>query len=497
MVKVQKNFYNPSKVQKFGRQNIKNNSEILVKLKKRKVFILIPDGVGIRNFVYSSFPDDVANEGLDLVVWNLTAADISAMGFSEIKITGKPRVITDLYKRAKIEAELNHFTKKFKDPVFQSYKFPSTGGGPKKRVKNAIVSSLVNSHSNKNGVIRLQERMEKAERKSAYYKNCFQILRKENPEVLFCSNQRAINTLAPILAARDLGIPTACFIFSWDNLPKGTKVLDTDYYFVWSLHMKQELTTYYPWIDQARIMVTGTPQFQVHFDMKLRIEESEFYSRYNLKKGRRYLCFSGDDITTSPVDQVYLRDVARAVLELNENGLNIGIIFRRAPVDFSDRYDEVLNEFKDIVVPIVPAWKNVGEYWNEMIPEKYDNILQTNIINNTFMVINLGSSMVFDYVSYKKPCAFINYDPEGEEILKDVSVIYNYVHFRSMPDNNAVLWINSKEEIKKSIIRVLEGEITSTVGLAEKWFGIINESPVKNATFRIAETLREIAEKNE
>jgi hypothetical protein len=35
-----------------------------------------------------------------------------------------------------------------------------------------------------------------------------------------------------LLAAQQLGIPTATFIFSWDNLPKATMVVETDYYFV-------------------------------------------------------------------------------------------------------------------------------------------------------------------------------------------------------------------------------------------------------------------------
>jgi hypothetical protein len=38
-----------------------------------------------------------------------------------------------------------------------------------------------------------------------------------------------------LLAAQQLGIPTATFIFSWDNLPKATMVVETDYY-VWSDH---------------------------------------------------------------------------------------------------------------------------------------------------------------------------------------------------------------------------------------------------------------------
>jgi hypothetical protein len=43
-----------------------------------------------------------------------------------------------------------------------------------------------------------------------------------------------------LLAAQQLGIPTATFIFSWDNLPKATMVVETDYYFVGD-HMKLEL----------------------------------------------------------------------------------------------------------------------------------------------------------------------------------------------------------------------------------------------------------------
>jgi hypothetical protein len=34
-----------------------------------------------------------------------------------------------------------------------------------------------------------------------------------------------------LLAAQQLGIPTATFIFSWDNLPKATMVVETDYYY--------------------------------------------------------------------------------------------------------------------------------------------------------------------------------------------------------------------------------------------------------------------------
>ena len=44
-----------------------------------------------------------------------------------------------------------------------------------------------------------------------------------------------------MLAAKSLGIPTATFIFSWDNLSsKGRIAAPFDYYLVWSEHMGDE-----------------------------------------------------------------------------------------------------------------------------------------------------------------------------------------------------------------------------------------------------------------
>jgi hypothetical protein len=45
----------------------------------------------------------------------------------------------------------------------------------------------------------------------------------------------------------------------------------------------------------------------------------------------------------------------------------------------------------------------MGDYWNTVLPTAEDLDLQVNTIAHTEMVINLGSSMVFDYISYDKP----------------------------------------------------------------------------------------------
>jgi hypothetical protein len=461
-------------------------------LKTKKIFILLPDGVGLRNFAFTSFADHGKKIGWDVIFWNHTPFRLSELGIKEIPLSGKPKSFTDLYKRAKIEAELDLFEKIFQEPIYSEYKFSPSRKGWKNKVKNFLVSRLKNRHSDKDGIRQLRNKLEDLERKGEYYKHCYELLKIEKPDLVFCTNQRAIHAVAPITAAKDLNIPTSCFIFSWDNLPKATKIVEADYYCVWSDYMKKELQSYYPYIIESQIKVTGSPQFEHHYCNGLKISKEKFYNTYGLEDNRAYLCYSGDDITTAPHDELYLRDTAEAVRKLNSEGENIGIIFRRCPVDNSGRYNEVLKSFKDVIVPIEPEWKQLGEEWNSVLPSKNDLKLQTNIVQHTFMVINVGSSMVFDYATHGLPCAYINYNPDIDNLQKDTTIIYNYIHFRSMPSKESVLWVNEKEDLFSIIKAGKNRQVDKVSQRAKEWFEIVNKYPSSAASERIWNEINKI-----
>lgn len=439
----------------------------------KKLLVIIPDGVGLRNFAYTNFPEEVKNAGWELIYWNATGFELSKLGLDEIRLKPKPRAWTDLLKRAKINVELEHFQKKFNEPIYKKYKFPASQNGLKNKLKSLLVSFLIKKYKGEKGLKRLRRLLQNSERKSEYYQDCIKVLNQEKPDAIFCTNQRPVNAISPVIAARDLGISTSCFIFSWDNLPKATKVIDTDYYLVWSEHMKDELMQYYPYIAPEQVKITGTPQFEIHYNKTVVLPRDQFFSTYGLDPSREYLCFSGDDVTTSPHDEYFLRDVARAVSQLNENGENIGIIFRRCPVDFSGRYNKVLQEFREIIVPIEPEWTGNGDSWNQAMPKKEDMALQTNIAEHCFMVINVASSMIFDFVAKGKPCAYLNYLLELKNQKKDIREIYSYIHFKTIPEN-AVFWINNKEEIGDIILQGIEGSNEERLEMAMSWFQKIN-----------------------
>jgi hypothetical protein len=452
-------------------------------MKKKKVFVLLPDGVGLRNFVYSNFYE-IGKQNYDVVFWNNTPFDLTEFNYPEIKFE-KPILhpFTDVIKNGIIQASLTKNSKIENDNVYDTYRFKPNDKGIKNKIRNSIVDFINSNYSNKKGILTLRNRINKLERKTAYYKKCKALLEQEKPDFIFCTNQRPVVAIAPLLAAQDLKIPTATFIFSWDNLPKATMVVQTDYYFVWSDYMKRELLKYHPEISDNQIVVTGTPQFEPHFDASIFLDRDVFFENYGLDSSKKYICYSGDDITTCPDDQQYLNDTAKAVKELNAKGHNLGIIFRRCPVDFTSRYDATLEEYKDIIVPINPKWKKIGEGWNTVLPLPLDNTILVNTIRHSELVVNLGSSMVFDFAIFNKPCLYINYDVENKKD-KDWSVnkIYQFVHFRSMPSREVVSWISDSQSIANLIEENLSKKQNTE---ATKWLEKITCQPTPLASVRI------------
>lgn len=459
----------------------------------KKVLVLLPDGVSLRNFAYTSFYKKGLEKGHEILFWNHTPFDLQKLGLNQVVFKKeKPHWLTDILKTACIRIELNLFSKRDNDPVYQSYKFPLSKGSLKATLKSTLVRWFCFKYGSESGLIAIRKRMISQERKTPYYRSCKEMLEKEQPDLLFCASQRSVIAISPLTAAQDLKIPTVSYIFSWDNVPKATTVVTADYYVTWSDHMRNELLHYQRYIKPEQILVTGTPQFEPHYKKEGVLSKEAFYKEHNLEISKKYICFSGDDITTSPKDELYLRDVAMAVRTLHEKGTPLGIIFRRCPVDFSARYDAIIHEFKDVIVVLPPLWDKIGDGWNTILPTREDLDLQVNLIAHTELVVNLASSMVFDYATASKPCAYMNYNylNEKEEVEKGV-YLYDFVHFRSMPSPEAVIWLNHPEEIVNALQLMLKG-VPKTIQAAQDWFEVINKQPATHASERLWERLEMI-----
>ena len=190
----------------------------------------------------------------------------------------KRHPVTDTLNKAKKDVNLNVFIQRTGDKVYNSYKFKFSYKTLNAAVKSMLARLLIFTLSSERGLRLLDKYINYFERKTKYYAHCQAVLQSEKPSVVFCTSQRHVQSIAPLLAAKDLGIPTVSFIFSWDNLPKATMVVETDYYLVWSEHMKAELLYYHPNIKENQILVTGTPQFEFYVQHD-KITDRETFAR--------------------------------------------------------------------------------------------------------------------------------------------------------------------------------------------------------------------------
>ena len=449
---------------------------------KKKVFVFFPDGVGLRNFAFTGFKEIGEKIGFNITYWNNTIFSLKDnLGFNEVKIENyTTHKLLSIYSRARKRAELNVSKDKFNDDVYPTYKFPFNYKGLKNIFRSLYSKWLIGLYSSEKGVVKLRKTINKLERSTSKYKYCKRQLEQHKPDLVFCTTQRSTQSISALLAAKDLGIPTVAFVYSWDNVPKAMQVVETDYYFVWSDLMKHEVLKYYPFVKEKQVYVTGTPQFEPHFDESLKQSRNDFFKEHNLDLNKKYICFSGDDETTSPLDQYYLEDLANAVRSLNIKGYNLGIIYRKCPVDFTPRYNAVIEANKDIVKVLDPIWQQVGSQWNQILPAPEDFKMLYNVCEHSEFVTNVCSSTIFDFVAHNKPCIYYNYEqPRLKKGIRDIGQNYNYVHFRSMPSDEAVVFCTNKKELKGLVKQILDGKL-SNVPHGNEWFKIVaGKTPTK------------------
>ena len=123
------------------------------------------------------------------------------------------------------------------------------------------------------------------------YTNLYKTIK---PSLVFNgSHIHSRNAIQAIQSAQWLGIPTATFIFSWDNLTsQGRIILPYDYFLVWNESLKKQLLDMYGWIKSENVFVTGTPQFDFHFQPKFYLSRAEYCSQIGADPDRPIVLYT-------------------------------------------------------------------------------------------------------------------------------------------------------------------------------------------------------------
>ena len=88
----------------------------------KKLLLYISDGLGCRNYVYSTFIDHAKENGFEVVILEKVDFEFDAKGCTVIKYPGvQIPTFVDILKNAKIESELNLYAKQFDNDIYHIY----------------------------------------------------------------------------------------------------------------------------------------------------------------------------------------------------------------------------------------------------------------------------------------------------------------------------------------------------------------------------------------
>ena len=447
----------------------------------KKICIVLPDGVGIKNYIYSSFFQKLKKKEYHIIlihsisknaIKEIIKLDGNSIKFEKIpeyKETVKQKFLRELVCLLRLKNNIK-LTKN--DSLNENWK-------PNKKGKNYFFYKLIELISSifyfNYRIILFLEKIYDNE----IYKSTGKIillLKRINPDIIFNTHQRSLIAVPIVAAAKKLGIKNVGAIYSWDNIPKARLSVRTNEYVVWSKHMKNEMKIFYPEIKQDNIIITGTPQFEFYSDKELLISKELFFKKIGLDMNRKVVCFSGDDTRTSPFDPEYLEDLANSLMLFTEN-TRPQILLRRCPVDVSGRFQKIIKKHSTIIKEAAPIWNfdKEGDNWQLIYPNYKDIALLVNTVYHSDVVINVGSTMAHDFAIFNKPAIYLNYNPVKSNKW-NIETIYKFQHFRSMKNLNPVFWLNEKKDIIEVIKKALDSDLSSDeIKDAQRWLNIISE----------------------
>jgi hypothetical protein len=464
-----------------------------------KIIVIIPDGVVVRNYLYTNFVKELTQNGFDIYVFHqipkpavdeIKLATNTIKEFHFIPFFTEPALARTI-REIVVYARLLYNSKAMQNDTIMCF-----WNNKKKGFKRKILANLSESvgyllSKSYKTIVFLEKKYDQLMTKTSVYDQVREKIKAINPDIVLNLHQRSIVSSPIINFCNANNITSATVIYSWDNVPKARIISRYDYYFTWSNLMKSELLKLYPEIKEYQAKVTGTPQFEFYFNDHYKVSKEEFFKQHHLDITKKTLCFSSND-TSSPHEVDYFVDVCEAIEQMNPEH-QPQIIFRRNPFDKSNRFANVLEHYKHLVTCVEPDWRTENPDDKDFVtiyPSINDIQLLVNTVLHSDAVINLASTMAHDFAVLNKPCLYLSYDPVNTSRFP-VKDIYDFQHFRSMKNLDAVVWINSKSELSNKIGLALSQPDTFAKE-KNKWMEIIVQHPLDKNSANLANEIKKI-----
>lgn len=278
------------------------------------------------------------------------------------------------------------------------------------------------------------------------------LLSELRPSLVFNGSHVHGRLAVPVIhAARRLKVPTATFIFSWDNLTSQGRIIPTyDYYLTWNETMRDQLLRIYPGISPNQVFVTGTPQFDFHLRPEYYWSREDFCKRIGADPRRPLVLYSTGMANHMPGEPLIVANLANMLRTMRSFGPP-QLVVRVYPKDRTGRFEGLKRQLPDVLFPDIP-WDP-----NSLTPEIDDCYLLTNMLKHCAVGVNVASTISLELCMFDKPVINIGYNPPGVDIYPiDYARYYQFDHYRLLVESGAVCVARTEDELKQLLEGALE-----------------------------------------
>jgi hypothetical protein len=411
------------------------------------VVAILPRGEAIRNFVYSGALDEVAREADVSLLSVIPTDDLQDMLFARYARVLKLQEFEERWA-VRVQREIldmAHGRWLWSNAAQERWRLrdreATTAGA---RLKRTLKKMACYPFANRLGLEALSKIERASSRRFCTTDEYLRLFKNIKPSLVFNSSHvhSRVATQA-VQAAQWLGIPTATFIFSWDNLTsQGRLIPPYDYYLVWNNALRDQLLEIYSSIRPEQVLVTGTPQFDFHFRREFHWSREEFCARVGADPARPIVLYTTGMANHMPEEPRIVAGIAGLLREMTDLGPP-QLIVRVYPKDLSNRFDEVKGECPDILFPKIP-WEPA---W--LTPRMEDAYLLTNMLRHAAIGINVASTVSLELCMFDKPVLNVGYNPPGVDVSPvDYRRYYDFDHYRPVVKSGAVKVAQSENEMR-------------------------------------------------
>ncbi len=457
----------------------------------KKIAVVIPRGEVIRNFVHSGV--------LDLVAEKASVSTISVSLNDEInkQLTEKYGEIYPLieyperwlvrFEREILETAHNRW---LWSPAAQSRvrRHDSQAAGIRRLLVRTAKKAISRPVANRPGLFALSKIERASSRILKTTDEYLNLLKTLRPALVFNgSHVHSRVATQAVQAAQWLNIPTATFIFSWDNLTsQGRIMLPYDYYLVWNEQLKKQLLEMYRQIHPDRVFVTGTPQFDFHFRPEYYQTREEFYAANGADLRRPLVLYTTGMANHMPNEPELVEEIADILSAVGgENPPQL--LVRVYPKDLTGRFEKLKMRRPDILFQKTD-WETA---W--LTPKFEDSFALINALRHCALGINVASTVSLELCMFDKPVINVGYNPASVPVGKiNYAEYYEFDHYRPLVESGAVEVASSVRRMRQLIIENLRKPArrkTERQNLIKKMFGETLDGKSAN---RVAQALLQI-----